>query len=150
MFHMRIYLYETSRNIQEPWPSDLYFMVCWLQTLADFPWLIFSSQVDSWALLMVASWYFTRGFTSLKPAVSAFMPSVHALGWGWRSISRTLVLQHRLEIMIEHRLESVDASDAILPIIIGCWISLLSMHVHVCFPALCFVLYIISDVIDLH
>ena len=31
-----------------------------------------------------------------------------------------VVLQHRLEIMIDHRLESVGASDAILPIIIGC------------------------------
>ena len=32
IFHMRMYLYETSRNIQEPWPPDLYFTVCWLQT----------------------------------------------------------------------------------------------------------------------
>ena len=47
-----MYLYETSRNIQEPWPHDLYFTVCWLQTLADVPWLIFLSSVDSSALLM--------------------------------------------------------------------------------------------------
>ena len=41
------------------------------------------------ALLMVASSYFARGFTSVRPAASAFMPRVHAWGWGWRSISRT-------------------------------------------------------------
>ena len=39
LFHLRMYIYEISRNIQEPWPPDLYFTVCWLQTLADFPWL---------------------------------------------------------------------------------------------------------------
>ena len=27
IFHMRMYLYETSRNIQETWPHDLYFTV---------------------------------------------------------------------------------------------------------------------------
>ena len=27
IFHMRMYLYEPSRNIQEPWPHDLYFTV---------------------------------------------------------------------------------------------------------------------------
>ena len=27
IFRMRMYLYETSRNMQEPWPHDLYFMV---------------------------------------------------------------------------------------------------------------------------
>ena len=27
IFHMRMYLYEASRNIQEPWPHDLYFTV---------------------------------------------------------------------------------------------------------------------------
>ena len=32
IFYIRVYLYETSRNIQEPWPPDLYFTVCWLQT----------------------------------------------------------------------------------------------------------------------
>ena len=139
IFHMRLHLYETSRNIQAPWPHDLYFMVhwlwtlarlpkwrfwstvesqdlrmvarsyftwgcksmytramtyidlyftsdpiyvywvqdftvCWLQTLADFPWLRFSSSVDSLALLMEASWSFTRGFISVRPAASAFMP----------------------------------------------------------------------------
>ena len=81
IFHIRMYLYETSRNIQELRHPDLYFTVCWLQTLADFPWLIFLSSVDSWALLMVANWYFIRGFTSVRPA-SAFMPSVHARRWG--------------------------------------------------------------------
>ena len=34
IFHMRMYLYETSRNIQETWPHDLYFTVHWLRTLA--------------------------------------------------------------------------------------------------------------------
>ena len=43
LFHMRMYIYEISRNIQEPWPPDLYFMVCWLQTLTAFPWLRFLS-----------------------------------------------------------------------------------------------------------
>ena len=70
--HMRMYLHETSRIIQEPWPHDLYIFFCWLQILANFPWLRFLSQVDSWALLMVASWYFTSGFTSVRPAASAF------------------------------------------------------------------------------
>ena len=28
IFRMRMYLYETSTNIQEPWPHDLYFTVC--------------------------------------------------------------------------------------------------------------------------
>ena len=28
IFHMKMYLYETSRNIQESWPHNLYFMVC--------------------------------------------------------------------------------------------------------------------------
>ena len=28
IFYERMYLYETSRNIQQPWPHDLYFMVC--------------------------------------------------------------------------------------------------------------------------
>ena len=32
IFHMRMYLYETSRNIQEPWAPDLYFTVYWLWT----------------------------------------------------------------------------------------------------------------------
>ena len=33
IFHMRMYLYETSRTIQEPWPHDLYFTVHWLQII---------------------------------------------------------------------------------------------------------------------
>ena len=98
IFHMRMYLYETSRNIQEPWPPDLYFMVCWLQTLASFPWLIFLSSIDSWALLMVANWYFIRGFTSMRPGASAFKPRVHAwglaggqyIGHTWFSVTQTL------------------------------------------------------------
>ena len=96
---LRMYLYETSMNIQEPWPPDQYFMTCRLQTLADFPWLIFLSEVDSWALLMVASWYFTRGFTSVRPAASAFMPSVHA--WGW---ARGQCLGHHRFCLISQRL----------------------------------------------
>ena len=27
IFHVMMYLYETSRNIQEPWPHGLYFTV---------------------------------------------------------------------------------------------------------------------------
>ena len=34
IFHMRMYLYETSRNIQEPWPHDLFFPVYWLWSLS--------------------------------------------------------------------------------------------------------------------
>ena len=34
-----------------------------------------------------------------------------------------------------HDRSSVGASDAILPIIIGCWIFMFGMHVQVCFPA---------------
>ena len=45
IFHTRMYLYETCRNIQEPWPRDLCFTVHWLQTLADFPWLRFLSSI---------------------------------------------------------------------------------------------------------
>ena len=41
IFYMRIYLYETSRNIQEPWPRDLYFTVLWLQTLTRLSRLMF-------------------------------------------------------------------------------------------------------------
>ena len=32
IFHMRMNLYQTSRNIQEPWPHDLYFTVHCLWT----------------------------------------------------------------------------------------------------------------------
>ena len=67
IFHMRIYLYETSRNIQEPWPHDLYFMVHWLWTLARLSRLRFLSKVESQDLLMVASWYFIWGI-SMRPA----------------------------------------------------------------------------------
>ena len=28
IFHMRVYPYETSRDIQETWSHDLYFTVC--------------------------------------------------------------------------------------------------------------------------
>ena len=31
-FHMRMYLYDTSRHIQEPWPHGLYFTVHWFRT----------------------------------------------------------------------------------------------------------------------
>ena len=68
IFHMRIYLYETSRNIQEPWPPDLYFMVHWLWTLARLSRLRFLSKVVSQDLLMVASWYFIWGSISMRPA----------------------------------------------------------------------------------
>ena len=58
IFHMRVYLYETSRNIQEPWPHDLYFTVHWLWTLARLSRLRFLFKVESQDLIMVASWYF--------------------------------------------------------------------------------------------
>ena len=57
---------ETSRNIQESWPPDLYFTVCWLQT-GGF------SMVKNLVIGRVLSWYFTRGFTSVRPAASSFM-----------------------------------------------------------------------------
>ena len=67
IFHVSMYLYETSRNIhvQEPWPHDLYFTVHWLQTLARLSGLRFLSTV---VLLMVASWYFILECTSTRPA----------------------------------------------------------------------------------
>ena len=68
IFHMRMYLYDTSRNIQEPWPPDLYFMVHRLQTLAKSSRLRFLSKVESQDLLMVASWYFIWGCISVRPA----------------------------------------------------------------------------------
>ena len=66
IFHMRLYLYESSRNIQEPWPPDLYFMVHWLRTLARLSRLRFLSKVESQDLLMVASWYFIWGCISVS------------------------------------------------------------------------------------
>ena len=51
-----------------------------------------------------------------------------------------VVLQHQLEIVIDHRLKSVGAYESVLSIIIGCWIFMFSMHVHVCLPAFCVVL----------
>ena len=68
IFHMRVYLYETSRNIQEPWPHDLYFTVHWLRTLARWSRLRFLSKVESQDLLMVADWYFIWWCISLRPA----------------------------------------------------------------------------------
>ena len=59
IFHMRMYLYQTSRNIQEPWPHDLYFTVHWLWTLARLSRLRF---------LSMASWYFIWRCTSIRPA----------------------------------------------------------------------------------
>ena len=47
IFNMSMYLYETSRNIQKPWPHDLYFMVHWLRTLARLSRLRFLSKVES-------------------------------------------------------------------------------------------------------
>ena len=68
IFHMRMYLYETSRNIQKPWPHDLYFMVHWLWTLARLSRLGFLSKVESQDLLTVASWYFVWICISMRPA----------------------------------------------------------------------------------
>ena len=64
IFHMRMYPNETSRNIHEPWPPDLYFTVYWLRTLAR----LFLSKVESQDLLMVASWYFIWDCISMRPA----------------------------------------------------------------------------------
>ena len=47
IFHMRIYLCQTSRNIQNPWAPDLYFTVNWLRTLARLSRLRFLSKVES-------------------------------------------------------------------------------------------------------
>ena len=45
IFHRMMYLYETSRNIQEPWPPDLYFTVHWLRTLVRLSRLGFLTKV---------------------------------------------------------------------------------------------------------
>ena len=66
IFHLRMYLYETSRNIQKQWPHDLYFTVHWLRTLARLSRLRFLSKVES--LMVAASWYFICGCTSMRPA----------------------------------------------------------------------------------
>ena len=66
--HMRMYLFETSRNIQEPWPHDLYFTVHWLRTLARLSRLRWFSKVESQDLSMVASWYFIWRCISMRPA----------------------------------------------------------------------------------
>ena len=47
IFHLSMYLYETSRNIQEPWPHDLYFTIHWLRTLSRLSRLRFLSKVES-------------------------------------------------------------------------------------------------------
>ena len=47
IFHVRIYLYETSWIIQEPWPPDLYFTIHWHQTLARLSRLRFLAKVES-------------------------------------------------------------------------------------------------------
>ena len=81
---MRMYLYETSRNIQEPWPHDLYIVFHSLLT-SDFGLFSmvdifvigrFLSSVDGSKLI------FTRDFTTVRPAGSAVIPRVRALGWG--------------------------------------------------------------------
>ena len=61
IFHMRMYFYEMSRNLQEPWPCDLYFMVHWLR-------LRVLAQVDSQNLLVVESSFFTWGYISMRGA----------------------------------------------------------------------------------
>ena len=47
IFHMRMHLNETSRNIQEPWPHDIYFTVHCPRTLARLSKLRFLSKVES-------------------------------------------------------------------------------------------------------
>ena len=54
IFDMRMYLYDTSRNIKEPWPPDLYFMVHRLWTLARLSSSKFLSTIESQDLLMKA------------------------------------------------------------------------------------------------
>ena len=66
IFHMM--MYETSRNKQEPWPRDLYFMIHWLRTLARSSRLGFLSMVESQDKLMLASWYFIWECISMRPA----------------------------------------------------------------------------------
>ena len=39
IFYMCMCLYKTSWKIQEQWPNDLHFTVCWLKTVANFLWL---------------------------------------------------------------------------------------------------------------
>ena len=39
-------------------------------------------SIRSFDRRVVASWYFTRGFTSVRPAASTSMPSVRTQGWG--------------------------------------------------------------------
>ena len=56
VFHIMMYLYEASMNIQKPWPHDLYFTVNWLRTLARLSRLRYLSKVESQDLLMVVSW----------------------------------------------------------------------------------------------
>ena len=71
IFHTRIYLYERSRNLQEPWPCDLYFMVHWLR-------LRVLAQVDSQNLLVVESSIFTWGYISMRGAGMTSWPIFHS------------------------------------------------------------------------
>ena len=64
LFHLRMYLYETSRNIQTSWP--IFQGPLW--TLARLWRSRFLSQVESQDLLMVASCCFTWGCISIRPA----------------------------------------------------------------------------------
>ena len=47
IFHTRIYLYETSRNTQEPWLPDLYFTVHWLRALVRLSRLRFLAKLEA-------------------------------------------------------------------------------------------------------
>ena len=66
---MRIYLYETSSNIQEPWPSDLYFhgpLTSYFGQIIKVK--IFVQGRISRPINGIASWYFIWGCISMRPA----------------------------------------------------------------------------------
>ena len=71
IFHTWLYFYEMSRNLQEPWPCDLYFMVHWFR-------LRFLAQVDSQNLLVVESSFFTWGYISIRGAGMISWPIFHS------------------------------------------------------------------------
>ena len=71
IFHTWLYFYEMSRNLQEPSPCDLYFMVHWFR-------LRFLAQVDSQNLLVVESSFFTWGYISMRGAGMISWPIFHS------------------------------------------------------------------------
>ena len=71
IFHTWLYFYEMSRNLQKPWPCDLYFMVHWFR-------LRFLAQVDSQNLLVIESSFFTWGYISMRGAGMISWPIFHS------------------------------------------------------------------------